>query len=521
MSDDILGDEITDGSPLPADSTGRVSVNNEDVGNTPVQNVDTESWADLYVHFSDQNINIAIEDAYTGGGGFLGAIEKYDAYSYIVPKITENFYKTRVSLSQYINYFAPYIDAKVDPVFSMGVTDYILGDADDEDPWMKFVENATNTGVSLNEIRSEAAKIAHRHQVSFLIMDKTENEDGERSPIVYTKSAKDVDVYERDPRTMRLQAITFWDEPERVNNNTVRFVKRKWEAGFLTILKSKEVNYRVDKEKLEYEVDDVFETGIDVLNVYPMFSKGTFGDYKPTLPPSFAVARICSDIYNRWNQLAYVVFKQCHGIMAVQGEFEGLRDALSNCIEIPADTAERKYKMPEMISPDPELPRVHIEQIKELINSMVAIMGHDGVDVVQTNQAESGLSKAFDMVGTNQALNSTVKMLQSADKWIKKTFNKFEAREGTSLEYVTTYPTDFFPDSGVELLDLMDLAKEFESRGMKELVRESLRAIAAKGLKDLSPDRLNDVLDDVDNYVETLSDDTVGRIINGEEEGEE
>lgn len=526
MSDEILGELPPTGDALPATSTGNVYVNNDSSTNTPVQNTDTETWRDLYIGFSDQNINIAIEDAYTGGGGFLGAVEKDGAYSYVVPKITELFYKTRVSLSQYINYFAPYIDAKVDPVFAMGVYDYILdsgGKRVEEDVWLDFVDDATNTGKSLNAIRADAAKIAERHQVSYFVMDKTDDGNGVRRPIVYTKSPKDVDEYRRNDKNMKLESITFWETSERVDARTVRYVKYKWEPGFLTVLKSKPVPYTYARDKAQYEVEDVYDTGIDELNVYPMFSQvGEMGDYKPTLPPSFKIARMCAALYNFWNVVAYVIFKQGHSLLVFQGDVEGVRDPLSNCVQIPADRGDMKHQMPAILSPDPELPRMHIEHIKENIASMMAIMEHNGVSVIRSNEAESGASKAFDMIGTNQTLLSTTDVLKRADKWIKRMFNKFEARNSDQWEYLTSYPTEFFPDSGVEIMTLVDLMKEFEERQMKENVREILRYIQARSMKDTSPDRLTELFDDGDKYVDTFMNDAVPpRNENGDKEGDQ
>lgn len=520
-NEELLGEVVTGGTP-PATEDGLVLVDNSNRPYNTVQDVDTESWAGVYKNFSSQNVNIAIDDAYTGGGGFLGNVDQAGAYSYIVPKTTENFYLTRVVLTQYINFFAPYIDAKVDPVFSNGVRDYVLDGGDnniEEDVWLDFVDDATGTGKSLNEIRENAAKDAWKHLVSYLIMDKVESDAGkDNRVIIYTRSASEVDEYQRNTRNMKLETITFWEQPIVDIDGNYIYVKHRWEIGQLVVLHSDPVSRWQDKTDIEYKEFETISTGINVLNVYPMFSGyAAIGDYKPALPDSFKVARICAMIYNLQNWLNYLLFKQGHGLYVFQGELDGLRDALSNIVTIPADTQDSKYKMPTILEPDPELPRAHSQNIQEVVKLMIAVMGNNGVTVTESNTAESGRSKAFDFIGTNDTLLKTIRMLERADKWIKEMFNLFEART-LNYQYITKYPTEFYPDTGLNALDVMELAKEMEDRGMENVVKEMFKNIIATVLRDVQPEKLTEIMNDVDDYVIQIMDDTTGVTTTEEEE---
>jgi hypothetical protein len=220
------------------------------------------------------------------------------------------------------------------------------------------------------------------------------------------------------------------------------------------------------------------------------------GNYKPTLPKSFSVARICADIHNARNILAYVLFKQGHSLLVFQGKTEGLRDPLSNIVEIPAGSPEHSIAMPAILSPDAELPRAHMEQIRETFEYMVSIMGNNGVSMVE-KKAESGESKSYDMVGTNQTNLATVEMNKGADKWRKRIFNEFEDR-GDTHEYHTEYPKDFYPTAGMDLVDLIEAANWYIEHGQLEAATETVKLMTSTVLNEVSPDKLLEIIKGID-----------------------
>ena len=85
-------------------------------------------------------------------------------------------------LSCYVNLFAPYVDAKVDPVFAAGVSEHSLfsGEYNSEDEvFYKYSNNASGTGISRNQMRVDSSKKAHANGVSFIVLDKIDV-NGER-----------------------------------------------------------------------------------------------------------------------------------------------------------------------------------------------------------------------------------------------------------------------------------------------------------------------------------------------------
>lgn len=515
----ILGDE-----PVETENGGVEIPNRPVAPPSEMQGVDTETWQDVYVDFATQQPNIAVADAYTGDGGFLGDVDSPGAYSYITPKLSENFYKTRVKLGMYFGQMRAFIDAKVLPVFAAGVTDKVRSSGSDEylddDAWLDISYDATGTDKSLNELREEASIEAYLHDVSYWIADKIDER------VVYRiKSAKDVDRYEVDPRTKELVSITFWESSFIDDNGATIYVKHEWRVnngkGELVIYHGKTDGRRRDGYK--FEVVDTIPTGLSRLNVYPMFAeKAPVGDYKPHRPKSYEIARLCCGLYNLICVLNYVMFKQGHGLYVFQGQVNGLRDALSNIVEIPAnEPGGRSFGMPTILTPDPDMPRVHLEIIKEYINFMIGIMSNNGVTAVENKSAESGLSKAFDLVGTVDTYKRTIEVNKRADRWLKEIFDEFMGRPAGKYEYETVYPREFFPTDAIDALDMIEVARAYEERGLDAAAAEMFREVARRTLKDSPDDRMKDILDEIESYLSAAGNNDGGTSPTEKPEGSE
>jgi len=502
---EILGDPITDDN-LPS-AGGSVDVSNINNPAGTLQPVNTEAWKSIYVAYQSQNVNVFLDDCYTGDGGFRGNVDDDGAYSYVLPKATENFYKTRVKNAEYKNLFAPYIHAKSDPIFAGGVLDIVLSGKDylDDDVYLDFSYDATGTGKSLNEIRQELAILSDIHNVAFEVMDRVDDGLGGKKTISYTKSAKDVDAYTFDPRNKKLTTITFWETNEITPEGKMYFIKYLWEAGTLKVLRSKPTQYGTLRGDAEFDgtVHEEFSTGIDMLNVNPVFSTtGEMGDYKPNMPKSYSVARLCAEFYNLASLLNYLILKQGHGLLVFQGEMRGLRDMLSNVVEIPAnETGGRSYQMPEILTIDPDIVRVQIENLIELHKWIVTSMGNNGVTVTQG--AESGVSKAYDYVGTANEAQRAVKTQKRADKWRYNMFNLFEGRVNPP-EYITEYPKDFFPKADIDVTEYMDHVATLAEMGLKENTSAVLKVAIQKILTDKPSSELGELMEEIDAYTEKL-----------------
>lgn len=532
---EILGTPPPEDAGLPTTSgTEIVNINNEPIERT-TRNTLTPQPITGWKNFGDQDVHIAVDDCYTGFGGFRGNFNDPGFYTYVVPRRAEKFFLDRVAGSTYPNFYAPYIDAKVDPTFSMGVEDKVKKNDEyvDNDKWLDYAEDATGTGKSLNEMRKGTSLEAWNHGVSFLVMDKAFRPDmGVNFPYRYTRSVLDLDAYGVENRTMRLDWISFWEVPEIVRDASktptgeTRFVKRvhgvKEGRGYVEVFKSEPVTLTTstDKEKLKYESTDFWYTGIAELNVYPMFSQPEeIGCYKPYKPKSYDVARLCFMIYDKLNLMSYVMFKQGHGLIAVQGNLTGAQDFLSSFIVLPPSTSEQKYVMPTILSPDADLPRVHLEIIQKLIEWLIAMMGTNGINMVE-KKAESGISKGFDYIATNQTNLQNIEMNKAADKWEKARFNDFEGRPQDVYEYETRYPTDFFPEAAMETINLVEISEFFKANGAETTAKEIMKQLASSTLPETTPETLTEINKEIMDLVfKEESDSNV--VIDGEDELDE
>jgi hypothetical protein len=530
---DILGSPPPEDAGLPTNSgTVIVDLNNNPISRTERNTIEPQSIAG-WKNFADQDIHIAVDDCFTGLGGFRGNFSHSGFYSYLVPRRAENFYGDRMAISTFFNLYAPHIRAKVDPTFSMGVQDKVKTNDEyaKKDKWLDYAEDCTGTGKSLNEMRKAASISAWNHGVSFVIVDKAYRPSMNTNfPFRYTRSVLDLDAYGVHDRTMMLDWISFWEVPEIVRDASkkptgqIRYVKRvhgvEEGRGYVEMFKSKPVSGGSNKDDLEYSSEVKWFTGISRINVYAMFSQPEeSGCYKPVLPLSYNVARICYMIYNCINLMSYVLFKQGHGLIAVQGNLTGAKDFLSSFITLPPDTEKQTYKMPTILSPDADLPRVHVEIIQKLIEWLIAIMGTNGVSMVE-KKAESGVSKGFDYIATNQTNLENIEMNKRCDRWEYSIFDEFEGRTQGDYEYETLYPTDFYPEAGVEVIDLIEIANFFKGNGAEITSREIMKQLANSALPEITPETLVNINSEIMDLVFEEPDDSDVEIVDrGDQNG--
>ena len=508
-NEDIFGCEAPE-TPVESGDTLRTYAPSTVAPPSTVQNVETEVWKGIYVDFAEQDPHIACWDAYTGEGGFLGNVDEKGAYSYIIAKITENFWKTRVKLTILFNLCAPYINAKVKPVFALGVEDSVTisGDLADNDPWLEHVDDATGTGTSLNAIREDSSIKANVLDVCYIVMDKV---DGK--VIEYVKSTLDVDGYETDARTKKLTSVTFW-EPSVIEDDKEVFIKHEWRVengnNELVVWKGRADNRF--KSGYKFKPEPPVKTGLHVMNVYAQFAEtSATGIYKPRRPQSYAIARICASLYNSFSLLNYLMFKQGHGLYVFQGDIDGLRDPMSNVASIPANEPNgRSYSMPVILTPDASMPVAHLNIIKEYIGFAMAMMSNNGV-AIEKSTAESGLAKAFDMIADVSEYNRTIEMNKRTDKWRKGIFNLFMGRSDEKYEYLTDYPKEFTQSSSADPADLMEIASGYVEKGMTKAAEHLYKTVINMTTKDLTQEERNDVKEDIARLMNSAQGDSVNR----------
>ena len=451
----------------------------------------TAQSTDAYIAYTTVPIHVFLQEAYDGNGGFAGIATGYDnqgnkAKCYIHPKPTENFYQNRVAFAQYFNEFKLFVKNLIKPVFSAGVEYSTTNQG-----FLDFVQKANGTGSSYDKIKERAGYSAVVHQSSFVIVDRR-SDTGK----VYC-TWKDVnsvfgggaDKGYGANEYGDLEWIAFFsafDDKRKV------YIRYKYIAGGIIV-------QEMDQTGTKWEDVEFLPSGIDQLNVYPMFYEpAPNGQYVVENPEMKDIAYMCANVYNQDCRVEYIEVQQGHGTLALitDAEIKGIPDSMSNALKIPSNndgsSGDAKY-----ITIDADILRVNLESNQNKRSSLHWMMGDKGVNVKQVSSAESGIAKAFEFQGKNNELLSAVDMFESLDDWVVEMYKLFTS-DTTSFEVEITYANDFYPDSDLTIDELQVMDVMFSLTSAEESRKEIYKKMIIRALKGSPREVLQAKLDEID-----------------------
>jgi hypothetical protein len=422
------------------------------------------------------------EDLYYHSGGF------YDG-SYLIPFDREAFYEKRKEHAYLRNFLAKIQDASIGGVFSEDIgrtTDSALLDA--------FVENPMQNGYSMSDTISDSILYAMNGGVVFAIVDNfkdlpetTESSliDSGLLPYVYFRKADSVNKFSLDKFGL-LESITFSEGKKTINGKEVEtfkywdyFVWREfWRKG-----------------NQEYTIDEG-NHGLKQFPVYPltMGKKQTPDELIPS-PRFLSIAILNFALYNldsecRDNILAsmfpILVGSGFRGITSIQIGSKGL-------IDVPEGTA-----LPTFISPDAGIFDAGIKAKEELESSLLQLAEQSGVSAVE--KSTSGASKAYDFYASATIKKEISRKAKHLEYWIIKQVADYLSID--SYEYTADYPQTFTPNESEQFTKRLT---ELDLVGIpKELKNYYLSKIAQQDMTGEDPDKINKVLEAIENEPDTL-----------------
>jgi len=414
-----------------------------------------------YTDYRDVDPHQFLQEAYDGNGGFSG---KTDITSYLIANASENFYKTRCAMSIYLNHFKKFIDAQWKPIFKHEIKTYVQtpeGNMVDEHLYLDFCENVTGSGLNKIDFQKILNKSAFIHDVSFAIMDMAE---GDVEPFLYHKTIMQLVKYTTDEKGA-LTACLF-DDGKKNGTYYRRYIGLdKW--ALLASDKGTDDSFVV-----VYEAPN----NLGILPVYPFFTQrpDDIDNYKP-FPSHYDIASVGCYLYDKGSKLDYVIDKQAHSILAIQGNIDAVPNGVDNALVI--SESERSIFQPQFLSPPADLPRLHAERIAEVTAQMYDLMSDSGVSV-QTAQigTESGIAKSYTFNATNTNLKHTVTLQTKFDKWLYETYKVFMGDTGEWTSY-SEYPVDFTPVPRLSVDEMLRLVDFYTAEGLSENKIDALRRL--------------------------------------------
>ena len=456
------------------------------------------------VHYATVSPHLLIEEAYIGNGGFLGLGEGYDSNgekvrSYILNKASENFYVNRVEGGVYNNIFKPFLHELIEPIYAAGVH----YDTNSQ-PFLDFVEKANGNGSSYNSIKIAAGVSAVAHQVSYVIIDKSPKSDKVRM------SYKRVnDVYQ----DCEDQGFGLDEDGEL---NWIGFLVDVKEDGTLVRHKHIVGAIIVQEKKGNASSSETWQdveehpTGIDMLNVYPLFYRDTQGgEFVPLNPDMLSIVFLLANLYNLDTKVDYVIVQQAHGTLVIStgGEVAGIPDGQSSAIILDM-SPDGKASTAEFLSIDASILTALLDASEDKLSKVKNLMGDKGVDLKQTQSAESGIAKAFEFSGQNAELLHGVAMFERLDKWVIEIFKAFTF-DTSQFDVEITYASDFYPTTAMTMDDI-DVAWNILSQTNQTPMKKALLYQLGTIITNKRPQPVvQEVMEEIDNL--TVNDPLTGQ----------
>jgi hypothetical protein len=409
----------------------------------------------IYVPYRDVDPVQFVNEAYSGTGGFSGKTGP-KSKSYIIPNASENFYHSRIQMSSYVNYFKKFIDAQWRQIFKSNIKNYVETENGSDMPehlYLDFCEDVTGSGINKSDFLKTCVASALVSDVVYICMDKIE---GDVEPYLYMMPSVSVVSYSTG-RKGELTSITFYDGCKDVNGKTIHYMRYigldKWE-----MLQSE------DGKNYTAVAGSAVDNTLGFLPVYAMWTvRNSNADYRP-IPSNYDIAAFSAWHYDKSSKLDYVIDKQAHSILALQGNIDSVPNGVDNALVI--GESQSSIFPPQYLSPNAQFPQVHADRIDQVVNAMFDIMGDAGVSVSpSTMTGESGIAKSYTFSAINDRLKQIVTVLKGADKWIQMAYKVFTGDTSGWISY-TEYPADFTPTASLTIEQATSLIDFYGVEGL-------------------------------------------------------
>jgi len=453
---------------------------------------------DIFQDYREICVYRFLKDLYYGEGGvsgrtgnsenssnirvdLLGFTTLERAYSYLNYNPTENFYHTRIRQSVFINYYRRYVDKKFEAVFKIPPKTTVgVGNIEDmpDHPYHDFIKNINGAGMNKNQFYQNVLAAVYRDQVAFLIMDVGE----EGLPYEYMQEADTVSDYDTD----RFGNLTMIEFVNKIKEK--KYEKLRWTDTTLEIF----VSDNCKDWKLE-STETLFG-GMPILGVFAS-PRTDPRNWLPT-PKSKAIAELNLSIYEAWSRLDWLVEKQGHDLFYTTGDIDGVRNGLTNILKIDGMDGNATAGI---LSPDANKIMSTIAVIDKKTAELFELLSDGGVLVSRNNNApESGVAKMYTFTPVNDASLHSTMICKGMDEWNEKQYKVYNGGDFTAT---THYRTSFHPTVKASLLEMSDLLRIFEDRGLVENSKDLLKKIV-RTINDNEDLTIGELLNEIETMKE-------------------
>lgn len=418
-----------------------------------------------------------LKDAYYGTGGFANGL-------YLDKHIreTQDAYTTRCKTAYYLNYFAPIVNALVDPIFKKKpLRDYKgMG----EEVISAFSEDVDRAGTDIQAFMKQCALHAKMYGVAFIVMDNRRN-------------AEDGNVTQEDMMQNRAFPYVYCLDPEYVDSYGVDH------AGKITYIRFHEIS-SVEDGAVKYRYVEFDQNGWRVTSDKEGSTSGTYNFGRVPVIPLYSrlletktilpapellpIARTAKALYNHCSWLSEILRNQTFPILTIPSlEQQEVTVGTNNALGYDPTTAHE----PGFIAPPSDPANVLQNQIQNLIREMYRMASlsymNDGVSV------SSGIARQWEFERTNQQLANFAGQIQKAENDMMRLFCEWA---GITADYSVSYPSEF---GIVDVADEINQAQAVLDLGLTDgLKQEVLKKVITAYCPDIPDERFDELVKEVE-----------------------
>lgn len=418
-----------------------------------------------------------LRDAYFGSGGFASG-----AYLTKHKRESEDDYRFRRQNAYYLNYFAPIVNALVDPIFKHPPMRDYSGPLDDI--VQDFLSDVDGSGMDIDTFMKRAAIMAKVYGVAFIIVDM-ERETSARNmaevkhtrqyPYLRVVSPETVESRYGIDKAGNITHIEF-KEIEGIKDGTITYRYCYYDAN----------GWRISGET-SGKTSGSYNLG-GLVPVIPLFSR--LLEQQTLLPNSdmMPIARTAQALYNHCSWLGEILRNQTFPLLTIPTlDAKDITIGTNNALGYSPDSSHP----PDFIAPPSDPAKTLQEQIASLVQEMYRMASLSFMQSVSTAAQASGISRQWEFERTNQQLCNFARSIGHAEILILKVFQRYFHID--KEEYSVVYPDDF---GIVDIEGELKEAQEVIDLGLTDdLKEEVMKKVLAAYCPDLPDERFDELIE--------------------------
>lgn len=414
-----------------------------------------------------------LRDAYFGTGGF-----ETGAYLSKHKRESDEDYTFRRNNAYYLNYFAPIVNALVDPIFKKNPLRDYHGSA--ERIIKSFSLDADAAGTSIQIFIKRAAVMAKVYGISFIVVDNARNVDSRSQqemlqrrqfPYAYVLEPDNLEEYGID-KTGDLEYIKFKEiahiESGTIQYRYVYFDRTAWKIWG-------------DGIALQQGTHNLGR-----VPVVPLFSRMLEQKTMRPTPELLPIARTAKALYNHCSWLGEILRNQTFPLLTIPSlDAKDLVIGTNNALGYNPDYSHE----PNFIAPPSDPATILQNQIASLVQEMYR-MANLSFIISTTQNNNSGIARQWEFERTNQQLanfaaqcaHAEIAVMNLVAQWVNE-----------DITYTVAYPDNF---GIVDVTEELTQAQAVLDMGLGDGLREEvLKKVMAAYCPDIPDERFDELVE--------------------------